>query len=76
MAELGGGDLLVNGVGGLAGMPMGGQPDIGDVTWKQGFDLNFYSMVRVTRGLLPSLRSAVVNISTGVARWPSAGPYR
>ncbi|WP_433258075.1 SDR family NAD(P)-dependent oxidoreductase [Streptosporangium sp. CA-135522] len=73
--ELGGVDLLVNGVGGLAGLDLGALPDIDDATWQRAFELNFFSNVRITRALLPSLREAVVNVSTSVAHWPASGPH-
>ncbi|GAA2593466.1 SDR family oxidoreductase [Actinomadura fulvescens] len=73
-SELGGVDLLVNGVGGLAGLPVGGLADTTDETWQKAFELNFFATMRVTRALETLLREAVVNISTGVARWPTAGP--
>ncbi|MFI6299352.1 SDR family NAD(P)-dependent oxidoreductase [Nonomuraea sp. NPDC050790] len=73
-SELGGVDLLVNGVGGLAGLPVAGLADTEDETWFRAFELNFYATVRVTRALQPLLRHAVVNVSTGVARWPTSGP--
>ncbi|MEV4160479.1 SDR family NAD(P)-dependent oxidoreductase [Nonomuraea dietziae] len=74
-SELGGVDLLVNGVGGLAGLDLGGLPDLSDSTWQRAFELNFFSTVRITRTLLPSLREAVVNVSTSVAHWPASGPH-
>src|SRR6476469_5815348 len=58
-ATFGGVDLLVNAVGGLAGMPVTGLADMTDGTWKKAFELNFYSTVRVTRALLPHLQAAV-----------------
>ncbi|WP_170177638.1 SDR family NAD(P)-dependent oxidoreductase [Thermomonospora umbrina] len=73
-SELGGVDLLVNGVGGLAGLPVGGLADTEDETWQKAFELNFFATMRVTRALEALLREAVVSISTGVARWPTAGP--
>ncbi|MFF3228833.1 SDR family NAD(P)-dependent oxidoreductase [Nocardia suismassiliense] len=73
--ELGGVDILVNGVGGLAGLDLGGLPDLSDATWEKAFALNFFSNVRITRALIPSLREAVVNVSTSVAHWPSSGPH-
>ncbi|RFS82304.1 SDR family oxidoreductase [Actinomadura spongiicola] len=74
-SELGGVDLLVNGVGGLAGLDLGALPDLSDETWQRAFQLNFFSSVRITRALLPSLREAVVNVSTSVAHWPATGPH-
>jgi NAD(P)-dependent dehydrogenase (short-subunit alcohol dehydrogenase family) len=71
--ELGHVDLLVNGVGGLAGLRVAGLPDLDDDTWQRAFELNFFSMVRVTRALQPLLREAVVNISSisGRQAWGS-----
>ncbi|MGW1992174.1 SDR family NAD(P)-dependent oxidoreductase [Embleya sp. NPDC001921] len=74
-SELGGVDLLVNGVGGLAGLDLGGLPDLDDETWYRAFELNFFGTVRITRALAPMLRESVVNISTSVAHWPASGPY-
>ncbi|MEU6726332.1 SDR family oxidoreductase [Nonomuraea wenchangensis] len=74
-SELGGVDLLVNGVGGLAGLDLGALPDLTDETWQRAFELNFLAGVRITRALLPLLREAVVNVSTSVAHWPSSGPH-
>ncbi|NRQ36526.1 SDR family oxidoreductase [Nonomuraea sp. NN258] len=75
--EFGAVDLLVNNVGGLTGMPISGLADMRDETWRKGFELNFSATVHVTQALLHTLRagSAVVNVSSGVARWPSSGPY-
>lgn len=68
-------DVLVNGVGGLAGMPITGLDGLTEEVWQRGFDLNLNSAVRVTRELLPQLREAVVSIASSVGRWPSQGPY-
>ncbi|CAL9660579.1 SDR family NAD(P)-dependent oxidoreductase [Streptomyces sp. NPDC057245] len=68
-------DVLVNGVGGLAGMPITGLDGLTEDVWQRGFDLNLNSAVRVTRALLPQLREAVVSIASSVGRWPSQGPY-
>ncbi|RJL22933.1 SDR family NAD(P)-dependent oxidoreductase [Bailinhaonella thermotolerans] len=74
-SEFGHVDLLVNGVGGLAGLDLGGLPDLADETWRRAFELNFFSGVRITRALLPLLRESVVNVSTSVAHWPASGPH-
>lgn len=68
-------DLLVNNLGGLQGLSVGGLADIEEATWRLAFELNFFGTVRITRALLPLLRAAVVNVSSGVARWPSSGPH-
>lgn len=68
-------DVLVNGVGGLAGMPITGLDGLTEEVWQRGFDLNLNSAVRVTRELLPQLRESVVTIASSVGRWPSQGPY-
>lgn len=73
--RLGGVDLLVNNLGGLQGLSVGGLADIEEATWRLAFELNFFGTVRITRALLPLLRAAVVNVSSGVARWPSSGPH-
>ncbi|WP_052423899.1 SDR family NAD(P)-dependent oxidoreductase [Nonomuraea candida] len=54
-SELGGVDLLVNGVGGLAGLDLGALPDLTDETWRRAFELNFFAGVRITRALPPRL---------------------
>ncbi|MFD0413150.1 SDR family NAD(P)-dependent oxidoreductase [Streptomyces sp. NPDC127108] len=68
-------DLLVNGVGGLAGLDLGPLPDLDDATWQRAFELNFFGTVRITRALVPLLRESVVNVSTSVAHWPASGPH-
>ncbi|MFJ9587957.1 oxidoreductase [Streptomyces acidicola] len=76
LAELGQVDVLVNNVGGHDPL-VGGLRAIDDTAWQQVFDLVFFSTVRVTRALLPSLleqRGAIVNVSSLAARVPSAGP--
>jgi NAD(P)-dependent dehydrogenase (short-subunit alcohol dehydrogenase family) len=76
-AELGHVDVLVNGVGGLAGLPVASLSDLEDETWQRAFELNFFSMVRITRALQPLLREAVVNISSisGRQAWGSPQWY-
>jgi NAD(P)-dependent dehydrogenase (short-subunit alcohol dehydrogenase family) len=75
--ELGHVDVLVNGVGGLAGLPVADLPDLDDDTWQRAFDLNFFSMVRITRALQPLVRESVVNISSisGRQAWGSPQWY-
>ncbi|MCX4673495.1 SDR family oxidoreductase [Streptomyces sp. NBC_01381] len=68
-------DVLVNAVGGLAGMPITGLDGLTEEVWQRGFDLNLNSAVRVTRALVPQLREAVVSVASSVGRWPSQGPY-
>ncbi|SEL83385.1 SDR family NAD(P)-dependent oxidoreductase [Nonomuraea pusilla] len=77
--ELGGIDLLVNNVGGGDGGA--GQFDgflgFDDETWRQTYELNFFSAVRATRAALPSLMErggSVVNLSSVGARVPHSGP--
>lgn len=74
-AEFDGVDLLVNVVGGLAGLKLGNFADIDDATWQKAFQLNLFANLNVTRALRPQLRAAIVNVSTAVARFPSTGPY-
>ncbi|MFI1796311.1 oxidoreductase [Streptomyces sp. NPDC020379] len=76
-AELGGIDLLVNGVGGGDTYSVEGFLATGDEAWDATFGINFFSAVRVTRAALPDLLErggAVVNISSMGARVPSSGP--
>ncbi|WP_280265840.1 oxidoreductase [Nocardia wallacei] len=79
LAELGGIDILVNNVGGgdADRLGLGGFLDITDDQWRNLFDLNLFSAVRVTRAALPSLlerRGAVVNVSSINSRIPAVGP--
>jgi NAD(P)-dependent dehydrogenase (short-subunit alcohol dehydrogenase family) len=70
-------DALVNN----AGVPEGGPVEsVSDEAWQRHFDVNVFGLVRVTRELLPLLRSAkgrVVNISSlgGRASAPMMGTY-
>lgn len=68
-------DILVNNLGGVneRSLRAGGFLDIDDDAWRQTFELNLFSAVRVTRGLLPGLlrrRGVVVNISSISGRIP------
>lgn len=62
-------DILVNNLGGTIqrSLGAGGFLNIDDDSWRQTFELNLFSAVRVTRGLLPGLlarRGAVISISS------------
>lgn len=62
-------DILVNNLGGTnqRSLRANGFLDIDDDAWLQTFELNLFSAVRVTRGLLPGLlrrRGVVINISS------------
>jgi NAD(P)-dependent dehydrogenase (short-subunit alcohol dehydrogenase family) len=70
-------DALVNNAGVSEGGPIEG---VSDETWHWHFEVNVFGLVRVTRELLPLLRSAkgrVVNISSigGRASAPMMAPY-
>ena len=52
--RLGGLDILVNSVGGSTA-PAGGVLALADEHWRQAFDLNLLSAVRLDRGFLPSM---------------------
>ncbi|HEY7484219.1 MAG TPA: oxidoreductase [Streptosporangiaceae bacterium] len=70
-------DVLVNNVGGGDDVDLGGFLSLDDAHWRENFDVNFYSALRVTRAALPSLidrRGAIVNVSSAGARVPSGGP--
>jgi NAD(P)-dependent dehydrogenase (short-subunit alcohol dehydrogenase family) len=74
--------VLVNNVGigdadKLADAAVKSLADLPDSDWQDVFDLHFYSALRVTRALLPSLverHGVVVNVSSAGARLVSAGP--
>lgn len=62
-------DILVNNLGGAIepSLRAAGFPGIDDDAWQQTFELNLFSAVRVTRGLLSRLlrrRGVVINISS------------
>jgi NAD(P)-dependent dehydrogenase (short-subunit alcohol dehydrogenase family) len=76
VAGLGGLDIVVNAAG-ASRVYMGGPATIPDQEWQDSIDVNFLSAVRVINAALPALQrsgagAAVVNISTGVAKNPSA----
>jgi NAD(P)-dependent dehydrogenase (short-subunit alcohol dehydrogenase family) len=52
--RLGGLDILINSVGGSSA-PSGGALALTDDDWRQTFDLNLFSAVRLDRGFLPSM---------------------
>ncbi|MEO3786003.1 SDR family oxidoreductase [Actinocorallia sp. B10E7] len=75
-AELGGVDFVVNNVGNGDAMEPAGFLEIDEARWKDVFDVNLLSAVRVSRAALPGLierRGGIVNVSSIVARQPSAG---
>ena len=79
LETLGGIDILVNNVGGgdVDRMSLGGLLEAPDEQWESIFDLNLFSAVRTTRGLLPSIierGGAIVNISSVSGRVPAGAP--
>lgn len=77
LAELGGVDLLVNNVGEGDAVEPVGFLEVGDDQWREVFDLNPLSAVRVSRALLPNpveRRGAMVNVSSINSRLPATGP--
>jgi NAD(P)-dependent dehydrogenase (short-subunit alcohol dehydrogenase family) len=54
MDRLGGLDILIHNVGGSAA-PGGGALALSDADWQDAFDTNFFSAVRLDRGLLPPM---------------------
>ncbi|MDN3027593.1 SDR family oxidoreductase [Streptomyces sp. S.PB5] len=82
LAELGGIDILINnvGIGDTEEVVKGAVHDLltlPEEAWRHTFDLHFYSALRVTRAMLPSLldrRGVVVNVSSSGARIVTAGP--
>ncbi|WP_331763272.1 SDR family oxidoreductase (plasmid) [Streptomyces sp. NBC_01590] len=64
-------DGLVNNVGGLESR--GGFLEVTDAQWQSAFDLNFHSVVRMTRAALPALLEhggSLVHVSSEAARLP------
>ncbi|KPC59763.1 SDR family NAD(P)-dependent oxidoreductase [Streptomyces chattanoogensis] len=65
-------DGLVNNVGGLTARS--GFLEVSDEEWRATFDLNFHSLVRMTRAALPALlergTGALVHIASEAARFP------
>ncbi|MEU8324697.1 SDR family oxidoreductase [Nonomuraea sp. NPDC048881] len=64
-------DGLVNNVGGLESR--GGFLEVTDEQWRTAFDLNFHSVVRMTRAALPALLEhggSLVHVSSEAARLP------
>jgi NAD(P)-dependent dehydrogenase (short-subunit alcohol dehydrogenase family) len=65
-------DGLVNNVGGLKSRT--GFLDITDDQWRETFELNFHSLVRMTRTALPALlaqgRGSIVHLASEAARFP------
>jgi NAD(P)-dependent dehydrogenase (short-subunit alcohol dehydrogenase family) len=66
-------DILVNNLGGVSEhtMAAAGFLELDDTTWRETYELNFFSTVRVTRALLPGLlrrRGVLVNVSSIGAR--------
>ncbi|ASZ12669.1 SDR family NAD(P)-dependent oxidoreductase [Chitinophaga pendula] len=72
--DLGGIDILVNNAGVLLARP--GMPDIYEKS-KAEFEINFFSVIRLTDQLLPLLRqrpeAAIVNVSSATAFSPLVG---
>jgi NAD(P)-dependent dehydrogenase (short-subunit alcohol dehydrogenase family) len=67
-------DVLVNNVG--AGF-VRGFDDLDDVTWRETFEVNFFSYVRATREVLPQMRErggCIVNVASDLAKQPEAVP--
>jgi NAD(P)-dependent dehydrogenase (short-subunit alcohol dehydrogenase family) len=65
-------DGLVNNVGGLESRTS--FLDVTDAQWKQTFELNFHSAIRMTRSALPALldhgAGSVVHVTSEAARFP------
>jgi 3-oxoacyl-[acyl-carrier protein] reductase len=67
-------DVLVNNAGGIGGFA--GFEEITDAEWQSIFDLNVFSVVRVTRAVLPYMRrhnhGRIINISSESGIQPDA----
>lgn len=67
-------DGLVNNVGGLD--VRRGFLDVTDKQWSATFDLNFYTAIRMTRAVLPTMlaqgRGSLVHVTSEAARFPDA----
>jgi NAD(P)-dependent dehydrogenase (short-subunit alcohol dehydrogenase family) len=67
-------DVLVNNVGAGAVRTF---DDLADEDWERTFQLNFFSYLRTTRAVLPTLREsggAIVNNASDLARQPEPNP--
>ncbi|KFC19645.1 SDR family oxidoreductase [Chryseobacterium sp. FH1] len=66
-------DIIVNNAGANLG-PGGGYSTLEDENWFNDWELNFMSVVRINKALLPSMleqkEGAIINISTGAAKQP------
>jgi NAD(P)-dependent dehydrogenase (short-subunit alcohol dehydrogenase family) len=77
--EFGGLDILVNNAGGPppgAQLPRFSFHALTDVDWRAMFEFNLFAVVRAVRAALPHMiergGGSIVNVSSGVARQPSA----
>ncbi|MCD9854485.1 SDR family oxidoreductase [Epilithonimonas sp. JDS] len=66
-------DIIVNNAGANLG-PGGGYSTLEDENWFNDWELNFLSVVRINKALLPSMlerkEGSIINISTGAAKQP------
>lgn len=66
-------DIIVNNAGANLG-PGGGFSTLEDEDWFKDWELNFMSVVRVNKALLPTMlqqkKGSIINISTGAAKQP------